>query len=83
MTKFFIEMTDIYGGEANYCWVKRFTVEAKNYKGAMQKFARHVGAGWKINLDSGEMKRYDNGGVCIFIEEYDSDIHSQFSIEFI
>ena len=77
MTKFFIEMTDTFDDEANYCWVKRFTVDAKSFKGAVQKFASHVGNGWKINFDSGDMKRYDNGVVCIFIEEYDFDKHSQ------
>lgn len=27
MTKFFAEYTDTFGGEANYCWVKRANFE--------------------------------------------------------
>jgi hypothetical protein len=26
-----IEITDTYGGEANYCWVKRDSIEVKEY----------------------------------------------------
>lgn len=27
MVKYDVEVTDTFGGEANYCWVKRFTLE--------------------------------------------------------
>lgn len=81
MTKFYIEMTDTFAGEANYCWVKRFTVDAKNCRGAVQKFAKHVGTGWRINFDSGDLKRYDNGVVCAFVEYYCEDLHGSFFAE--
>jgi hypothetical protein len=29
-----IEVTDTFGGEANYCWVSRYTVKAKSIRGA-------------------------------------------------
>lgn len=73
MAKFFIEMTDTFGGEANYSWAKRFNVEAKNVHGAVQKFAREVGSGWRCTGNYGESYRFDNGGVCMFIEEFDKE----------
>jgi len=29
MTKFFVEITDTFGGEANYSWVRRAPLESK------------------------------------------------------
>ncbi len=31
MPKFQIEVTDTFAGEANYCWVKRETIEVPEY----------------------------------------------------
>lgn len=40
--KYYIEMTDTFGGEANYCWVNRFTCEAKSMKAALTKVKKEV-----------------------------------------
>ena len=37
---YFIEHTDMYQGEANYCWVNRFIVSASSERGAMRKVAK-------------------------------------------
>ena len=37
--KYYIEVTDTFGGEANYCWVKRFTVESSSFQGAIAKLS--------------------------------------------
>lgn len=34
---YFIEMTDTFGGDANYCWVNRFIVSASTPRGAMRR----------------------------------------------
>ena len=34
---YFIEMTDTFGGEANYCWFNRFLVSASTPRGAMRR----------------------------------------------
>lgn len=39
-----IEVTDTFGGEANYCWVKRGTAKAKSRRGLI-KAAKDL-AGW-------------------------------------
>jgi len=44
-----IEITDTFGGEANYCWARRFTVKAKSIRGAVNKFAREHGGGWRVH----------------------------------
>ena len=43
MPKFFAEMTDTFGGEANYCWVNRFIVSASTPGGAMRRVCARTG----------------------------------------
>ena len=73
MRVFDCEVTDTFGGEANYCWVKRHKVYAKNYLGAIQKLSRITGLHFRIESDFGDMKRYKAQGalvcVCAFIME--------------
>jgi hypothetical protein len=40
MSKFNWELTDTFGGEANYCWVRRGTIEADTLERAVRKFYR-------------------------------------------
>jgi hypothetical protein len=57
MTKhiFYIEVTDTFGGELNYCWIRRYAVEAATERGAMRVVGNHEGFnlrndGWKWNF---------------------------------
>jgi len=63
---YFIEMTDTFGGEANYCWVNRFIVSASSERGAMRKVARETG----FNVRSVGCDRWDAVGACVcyFVE---------------
>jgi hypothetical protein len=69
MKTFNIEITDTFGGEANYCWVKRYTVTAKSFMGAMRIAARDFGGEWRIDGSYGDMARYDmkNACICAFV----------------
>jgi hypothetical protein len=68
---FDIEMTDTYGGEANYCWVVRDTIKAKTMSGALRAFKRKHGikARTRKEYSSVEYGRYKvvNHNVCIFV----------------
>ena len=67
---YFIEMTDTFGGEANYCWVNRFIVSASSERGAMRKVAKKTGfAVRNVGRD-----RWDAVGACVcyFIEWIDA-----------
>lgn len=69
MQDFEIEVTDTFGGEANYSWVRRYTVTAKSFLGAVQKLSRLEGLAWRCVGDFGDSKRYDSasGATCAFI----------------
>ena len=68
---FNIEVTDTFGGEANYCWVRRYTYEAKSMLGAIQKLAREHGSGWMLDYSNGWDARYNlkNACVCAFVTQ--------------
>lgn len=42
-SRYYIEMTDTFGGEANYCWVNRFIVSARTTRGAMRRVTNRTG----------------------------------------
>lgn len=48
-SKYYFEMTDTFGGEKNYCWLHRFTIEAKSIRGALQKLSRETGFNFRFN----------------------------------
>lgn len=69
MNLYYIEVTDVYGGEANYSWVTRHVIRGKSKRGAINRFSRLSGMNWRsVGCD-----RYDSksGATCLFIEELD------------
>ncbi len=71
MTNFAYEITDTFGGEANYCWVKRGTVRARSMRGAIRAIKAREGipARHFTVYDCGDERRIDFRGwtVCAFI----------------
>ena len=66
---YFIEMTDTFGGEANYCWVSRFIVSASTPRGAMRRVCARTGDRVRdVGCD-----RWDSRTdcVCYFVEYID------------
>jgi len=74
-TLFFVEITDTFGGEANYSWVTRHIIRAKSPKGCANALARRSGLNWHCVDNYQDMKRYDSksGATCAFIREYDPE----------
>jgi hypothetical protein len=65
-----IEVTDTFGGEANYCWVKRGETRAQSRRGRIEAAKRLAGwGGWcRVHVDdSGDMltlRPTATSGVC-------------------
>jgi hypothetical protein len=66
-----IEVTDTFGGEANYTWVERFVVHAKSELGAI----RIAGNRTNYRFRSVGGGRYDARGACVcaFVEWCEDD----------
>ena len=62
---YFVEMTDTYGGEANYSWVNRFLVKAASFQGAISKVTRKTGIRARLDYTTGDSARYRCPGHCI------------------
>lgn len=65
-----IEVTDTFAGEANYSWVKRFTIESRANEGkiaTVRRAKKESGLnGVKCNTsDYGDSWRLDIHGACI------------------
>ena len=78
-TLFFVEITDTFGGEANYSWVTRHVIKAKSFRGCANALSRRSGLNWRsVGCD-----RYDSksGATCAFIDYYDIVRHSHFKYE--
>lgn len=69
---FFVEITDTFGGEANYGWVRRYRVRAKTPRGAMRKLTQKGEGGWSLQFDDGDCARFDAHHCCkcAFVSEW-------------
>lgn len=65
LSTYHIEITDTFGGEANYCWKREYLVKASSARGAIGILARKDGAGWRKAWDDGMTARYDLQGACV------------------
>lgn len=70
---YFIEVTDTYGEDANYSWVKRFKVHASSELGAIRKVSKETGLNFRKEWDTGDVSRYDakQCAVCAFLSGYE------------
>lgn len=75
---YYFEVTDTFGGEANYCWVRRYNVSASSMRGAIGMVNKEEGFGRLKKVMSGELHRWDVVGACICIFGAESD---EFSVE--
>ena len=69
MNTYKIEITDTFSEEANFSWIKRYTIKANSVLGAIRKASRLTGYRFKINYVNMDCARYDakNACVCAFI----------------
>ena len=77
MGKYHVEVTDTFGGEPNYCWVKSFIVSASSPQGAITKVAKETGYRFRKDWDYGDFVRYNAQGACVCasVEYFDPNIH--------
>lgn len=72
---FFVELTDLFGGELNYSTVNRYKIEAVSMLGAVQKLARYTGLNFRKQYgDAWEAVYFSRSKASGFtIEEIDGD----------
>ena len=70
---YFVEMTDTFGGDANYCWVNRFIVSASSPRGAIRRVTARTGDRVQCVDRYNESQTWDSRDACIryFVEWID------------
>ncbi len=81
MQTYYVEITDTFGGEANYSWVTRHKVTASSERGAMRKIGRESGLSWHCVDRHSDLQRWNSssGATCAFVELFDEDHHGQYT----
>lgn len=75
MNTFYFEMTDTFGSDLNYCWLRRFEVKAKNLHGALCKLSKETGFNFRNNGSY-----YKAKNACIGLYELDFG-HAEYLLE--
>lgn len=75
---YFIEVTDMYGGEANFSWVTRHIIKAKSERGAIQALSIRSGLHWSYD---GTKYVSDSGATCAFVDVFDNESHGDLRID--
>lgn len=65
LSTYHIEITDTFGGEANYTWKREYLVKASSARGAIGILSRKDGAGWRKEWGGGDTMRYNLKGACV------------------
>jgi hypothetical protein len=79
---FFVELTDTYGGEANYSWVSRFKVHAASIVSAVRKVSRETGLNFRFDYSTGDFARYNSksSATCLFVSSYEDQAEHLFNV---
>jgi len=72
---YFIELTDMFGGEMNYSEVNRMVVRAKSVRGAANIVARATGLNFRYD---GIKYISKSGATGMIIEHYETPYHSDY-----
>lgn len=72
---YFVEITDTFGGEANYSWVTRHIIRAQSARGAMTAISRRSGLHWRYD---GFRYNSASGATCAFVEAFDPEAHANY-----
>jgi hypothetical protein len=85
---FFVEVTDTFGGDANYNWVHRYLVKAATIRGAVSVVSKHEGFAGSLKIEGnyGDMTRHNVSGaaICVFTQyadEYNSKVARALNFE--
>lgn len=73
MQEYYVEITDMFGGERNYSWVTRLKVLAKSRHGALCKLSKHTGVNWRN--DYGDYYVSNSGVTGAIVEKWDDESH--------
>ncbi len=70
---YYIEVTDTFGGELNFCWIRRYQVRASSERGAMRVVGNHEGFAMR---NDGYKWQFKNASIAAYVVDLDDNILS-------
>lgn len=81
---YFVEVTDTFGCELNYCWVDRYKIAANSIPHALAKLSKHTGRHYRSRYTDGDgiLAFFRAKDACIggTVEIFDTDYHSNYNV---
>ena len=78
--RFYFHLTDTFGGETNYCWIRRYFVDAYSLHGALCIISRELSYNFTLVYDG----LYHARGACIalLLEDWETiDYYSKCNVK--
>lgn len=78
--RFYFHLTDTFGGETNYCWIKRYFVDANSLHGALCIISRELG--YNFSLYYGDIYYAKNACIALLMEDWETiDYYSKCNVK--
>tara|TARA_B100000768_G_scaffold168165_1_gene172828 strand:+ start:817 stop:1086 length:270 start_codon:yes stop_codon:yes gene_type:complete len=73
MNNYYLELTDLYCGELNYSFIKRYTTKAKSIQGAISKLSKITGLNFRADFKASYEAVYHSTTKLTgaYVEEYE------------
>lgn len=79
---YYVEVTDTYGGELNYCWVNRYRINANSIPHCLSKLARYTGRNYRTTFGDDMLSFFKAKNACIggTVEMFNTEYHSSYNV---
>ena len=68
--RFYFHLTDTFGGETNYCWIRRYFVDAYSLHGALCIISRELG--YNFNRYCEDVYHAKNACIALLLESWET-----------
>lgn len=48
---YYFEYTDLFGGDLNYCWLRKYAIKASTLRGAVNILSKYLGGNFRFDGD--------------------------------
>ena len=78
--RFYFHLTDTFGGETNYCWIKRYYVDAYSLHGALCIISRETG--YNFSLYCTDIYHAKGACIALLLEDWETiDYYSKCNVK--
>ena len=77
MKTYYMELTDLFCGELNYSYIRRYQTKSKSIRGAINKLSRVTGLNFRVQYNNDYDAIYWSKSALtgVYIEEMELNVH--------